>query len=106
MRTEMMRSPGLGNVLTFEGLVKVLRLNYPNNQLYVLLTERKPGIRLKETEMPGLPQSIMTTTRSATAQAFVTPITMSFIREKTIETDFEINGTQSLQLRVDRMGRR
>lgn len=106
MRTEMMRSPGLSNVLSFEGLIKVLRLNYPNNQLYVLLTEKKPGIRLKETEMPGLPQSIMTATRSATAQAFVTPITMSFIREKTVETDFEINGMQSLQLRVDRLGRR
>jgi len=106
MRTEVMRSPGLSNVLSFEGLVKLLRLNYPTNQLYVLLTERKPGIRLKETEMPELPQSVMTATRSATAQAFVTPITMSFIREKTLETDFEINGRQTLQLRVDHMGRR
>ena len=83
-----------------------MKISFPSNQLYLLLTDQEPGLRLKESEMPALPQSILSTTRSSSVPAFTTPINLTFIREKSLETDFEIRGTQTLQVRVNRLGRR
>lgn len=105
-RLEYQRSPGKGNILSFEGLLENLRLNYPANRLYVLLTERESGIRLKEKEMPGLPLSVMDVTRDAAVNAYSSPVTMTFLEEETMDTDFEIRGSQTLTVKVNRLGRR
>jgi len=105
-RLEIARSPGIGNVFTFEGLIKILNIGFPQNNLYALLTEREMGLKLMEAEMPGMPQNILAITQSAAVANQATPINFSFIREKKLETEFQINGRAALRVKVDHLGRR
>jgi SpoIVB peptidase S55 len=103
---EYARSPGLGVILSFEGLMENLRISYPSNRLYIMLTEKESGLRLGEKEMPGLPSSVMKATRSVAATPYTSPVVMNFIKEKYITTDFEIRGNRSIRIKVDHLRRR
>lgn len=104
-RLEYRRSPGLSNTLSFEALIKNLKINYPMNKLYVVLTERETGLRWKEEEMPHLPPSILSATRASAVPVFSYPINLNFIREETFESDFEIRGSRIFSVRVNKRGR-
>lgn len=104
-RLEYERSPGLANTLSFESLIKNMNMNFPLNNLYILLTERESGLRIWEKEMPNLPPSVMTATRTIAEPVFTASINMNFITEKVMDTDFEIRGSMTLPLRVNKKGR-
>jgi len=103
---EFRRSPGMGKVFSYEALLKFVRIAYPGNRLYLLLTQPEAGIRINENEMPALPMSVMAPTHSSTPQTFAAPVSMNFLKEESLETEYEIMGSQYLQVRVDRRGRR
>ena len=105
-RLEYQRSPGLGNILSYESLIETLQMNFPLNNLYIVLTERESGLRLEEKEMPHLPPSIYAPTNDAAVSAFSAPIRLNFIREQTMKTDFEIRGSKSLPVKIKRRGNR
>ena len=100
------RSPGFGRLYSFEGLIENLEINYPLNKLYLALSEAEAGLRLYESELPGLPQSILSTAKDASVPAFTMPINLKILKEKVIDTDFEIIGSHSVTLKIDQMGRR
>ena len=104
-RLEYRRSPGIIKTLSLEALIKNLRINFPMNKLYVVLTERETGLRWKEEEMPHLPPSILSATRASAVPNFSYPINLNFIREDTFESDFEIRGSRILSVRVNKRGR-
>ena len=105
-RMEFSRSPGIGNIISFEGFVDYLRIHYPRNRLYVLLVDKETGIRVREAEMPGLPGSILSITQKASLGAFTQPINLRFIKENIMKTDFEIRGSKIISVKVDKRGRR
>ncbi|MBN1903455.1 hypothetical protein JW926_19210 [Candidatus Sumerlaeota bacterium] len=104
-RLEFRRSPGIANILSFDALIKNLKMNFPMNKLYVVLTEKETGIRWKEEEMPHLPPSIQSPTQASSVPIFSYPINMNFIREETFDTDFEIRGSRVFSLKVNKRGR-
>ena len=96
----------MGKVFSYEALLKFVRIAYPGNRLYLLLTQPEAGIRINEKEMLALPMSVMAPTHSSTPQTFAAPVSMNFLKEESLETEYEIMGSQYLQVRVDRRGRR
>lgn len=99
---ESSRNPGGEQVLDFESLLRVMRRNYPRNKVYVVMQDRDTGVSVRGSELPKLPASIIETINSTVEEPYVAPVGGNVLLDAEYATNYEIRGSQRMELRVRR----
>lgn len=99
---DYMLSPARLRVMDYESLLRALQVNYPRNKAYVTLRDRDTGVAVRGQEMPKLPASIIATLGAATDRTDFAPMTGNLLVDAEIGTNYDITGSQFVNVRVAR----
>lgn len=99
-------NPGLLLPETLEEFVRLLRINYPRNNVHILLGKGESGVALKGETMSGLPPSVTSAIVNTVPDTVALPVTGKVIIEQTFSMDSVIIGEQAVPIKVDSAGKR
>ena len=102
---ESSRNPGGDRVVDFESLLRVIRRNFPANKVYAAMQDQDTGVAVHGSELPKLPSSVIETIRSTSEPAYVAPVEGNLIMDADFATAYEIQGSESVTVVVNRYGR-
>ncbi|MBM3333359.1 hypothetical protein FJY63_01735 [Candidatus Sumerlaeota bacterium] len=103
---EIVRAPGLYKPNNFDDVVRVLKIHFAPNRLYVLLTSAQSGITIGGREFDSLPPSVQQNLNQLRDREQMVPTLGQILAEKTVELPFVLSGSQIVQIQVDRRGGR
>jgi len=88
--------------LNVDQLIDGLQVGYPSNQLYLVLTRSISGMTLSGQQLPELPGSVQSAMKLTAPRYQTLPLNTRLVREVRKSFPYEVGGTRSHTLRVDR----
>jgi len=103
---DVVRAPGLYRAHDFADVVRILRIHYRPDRLYVMLTSPEGGVTIDGREFDQLPPSIQNTLTQLRDREKTAPTIGQVLAETTLDVPFVLSGSQITQIEVDRRGGR
>ncbi|MCX8035920.1 MAG: hypothetical protein N3D11_02470 [Candidatus Sumerlaeia bacterium] len=103
---EIVRAPGLYRPRAFDDVVRLLRLYFRQDRLYILLTSPDDGVTIDGAEFDRLPPTIQMTLSQLRDREKISPTIGQVLAEATLDFPYIISGNQIMQIEVDRRGGR
>lgn len=101
-RFEYQLRPYLARPLNLSQMIDGMEVAYPSNALYVTLSRPETGLALRGQAMPGLPDSVLSAMRDSVPSHQSVALSTRLLLEIRRQFPYEIGGTRSMRLQVDR----
>lgn len=101
-RAELVRAPGLYRPRDWNSVVRILRMEFPTDRLYVILTSAERGVTIDGHEFASLPPSIAFTLNRLNDREKIERTIGRVLAETTVRLPFLVEGSSIISIQVDR----